>query len=375
MNAFRLATIGLCAIALLPVETSQAWLATAASTLFESTPFILAAYGLAAAFARHGARWAAYLGCGCSGGPSARSLPGAVATALVFGPAVSAGRLIAATLAARVARPGGCGHRAGPLDDLRQLFPVAAASAAAAPLLAHVPWKALPPAAALAAGAIAGFALAPCALGAVASAAALRHASTWATAGFLCVAGIADGRTWLARKRAATAAAHDGAGYACAAVACAIVAAHRGAGLVHPHFTLPLWSCGAALGVLALRFRNARDGASRVVPGLLLAAALLRAPEPTYAATETTLANAFAGESVSFVGTVQRDRGTTSVVRYAITCCRADASPVAVVLEREISYRGWVRVVGKLANGPSGLRLRLSSIRAVDRPPDPFVYR
>jgi hypothetical protein len=63
----------------------SALIVTSAATLFESTPFILAAVALTQTLPRWNARIDAYLGCGCGVGPSARSLPAAAATCLVSG--------------------------------------------------------------------------------------------------------------------------------------------------------------------------------------------------------------------------------------------------------------------------------------------------
>ena len=101
-------------------------LATAASTLFESTPFILA--GLALGAVARGNGPVALLGCGCGSGPSARSLPAAVATGIVFGPLVAAARFSAAWLASRLLRGAAsavCSHATSKLYDLRALLPAA----------------------------------------------------------------------------------------------------------------------------------------------------------------------------------------------------------------------------------------------------------
>lgn len=127
--------------------------------------------------------------------------------------------------------------------------------------------------------------------------------------------------------------------------------------------------------MLAARHRKRHNPILRFVPALLLAAAIVRVPQPSYLATETTLSNAFAGERVAFTGVVQRDAGMTAVVRYAITCCRAVAAPVSVVLDRAAPPRHWVRVSGTLERGPPGLRLRVERLESIAVPDDPFVYR
>jgi uncharacterized membrane protein YcgQ (UPF0703/DUF1980 family) len=109
----------------------------------------------------------------------------------------------------------------------------------------------------------------------------------------------------------------------------------------------------------------------------MLVGALASAPPPQYRATETTVADIFAGERLSFTGTLQRDGNAALVVRYAITCCRADAAPVAVRLARALPYAAgtWLRVEGPIASVGGDLRLVPLRVERVAPPADPFVYR
>src|SRR5213082_3582324 len=66
--------------------------------LLESAPFVLAGAIVLRAPWRWSGRAAAYLGCGCGTGPSARSLPAAAAAWITFGPLVAAARLAGAIL-------------------------------------------------------------------------------------------------------------------------------------------------------------------------------------------------------------------------------------------------------------------------------------
>ncbi|MDQ6823744.1 MAG: hypothetical protein M3Z07_04555, partial [Candidatus Eremiobacteraeota bacterium] len=165
--------------------------------------------------------------------------------------------------------------------------------------------------------------------------------------------------------------------YAACACACAIGAARHGSALVHPHFTLALWICACAFAAMTIWQRRASAPNLRWAPALMLTAALVTAPAPAYVATETTLADSFPGERVVFTGLLVRSAGTTCVVRYAITCCRADAAPVTLRLTADLpaTLRGWVTVRGTLVRWGTGLRLRPSAFRAVPPPGDPFIYR
>lgn len=353
-----------------------ALLVTSAATLFESAPFILAA-ALLTRLLRWNARMEAYLGCGCGVGPSARSLPAAAATWLIFGPLVAGARLAGAVLVQCARRKAaGCDHHeASLLSELQLLVPIAATGAAAALLLpALVEFRTSAPLE-FAGGMLAAFVMAPCALGGVAFAATLRTMLPAAAAGFLCVAGIFDLRTWLRRRSSVD--SHDALGYAIFALACAIVAAHRGGGLVHPKLALWLWLC-ASWGVrAAYRFRAHAAPRLRIAPAVMLLGATLAAPLPVYHATETTLADAFAGERVDFTGVLTRTPEATTLVRYAITCCRADAAPVVVRLSRapSRSLRGWMHARGVLVAQGRELLLRADELQPVDPPSDPFVYR
>lgn len=385
MNAFRLTLLGGCALALLPIATTRTVVATAASTLFESTPFILAGIILSATGIGRSVRWGAYLGCGCGEGPGARSLPALAATCMVLGPAIAGARFVAALGAARLLarRRSACPHDAdasgSPLSQLASLLPMAFAASFIVHLggsytgeLAH-----LGPAAAVLAGGIFGFALAPCGLGAVGLAASLHASSPFAAVGFLCVAGIADARALFSRRIPTGRGEHDALAYATAACACAATAARHGQQLVHPHFTDALWICTFIFCIAAIRRRRESAPTLRWAPALMLAAALITAPPPAYVATETTLADAFPGERIAFTGMLVRSPGAVSVVRYAITCCRADAAPVALRLGGDLppALGGWVTVDGMLVRAGAELHLRVTRFRAARAPADPFIYR
>jgi hypothetical protein len=195
-----------------------------------------------------------------------------------------------------------------------------------------------------------------------------------AAAGFLCVAGILDLRTWM--RGAHEHHGHDAFAYLLAAAACVMAAAHGGAGLLNPRFTPALWLCAAACCAWAYRYRDERSMRLRIAPAIMLAGSVLAAPPPVYHATETTLADAFAGERVDFTGAATQSGFATALVRYAITCCRADAAPVAVRLERRLPHlQGWFHARGVLVAAGAELRLRASVLQRIPPPADPFVYR
>lgn len=355
----------------------SALLVTSAAALLESAPFILAAALLTRVASRWNAHMEAYLGCGCGIGPSARSLPAALATCIVFGPLVAGARLGAAMLVERLQhRPHPCSReRDSLLCELQLIMPAAATGAAAAFFLPAIATAHVWPAGGFLTGVLAAFVMAPCALGAVGLAATLRSMMPAAAAGFLCIAGIIDVRAWIPRRRNAK--QHDALAYALFSVACAIVATHRGSGLLNPKLAVAVWPCALAGALGAYRFRAEQAGWLRVAPAVMLAGAVLGAPLPQYHATETTLANAFAGEHVDFTGVVTRTGAATTLVRYAITCCRADAAPIVVRLLHPLArtVHGWIRAHGVLVARGNALLLRADALDRVSPPADPFVYR
>lgn len=373
---FALFAAALAALAALSSPDSlRGALATSASSLFEATPFVLAA-AIAARLVRR-PHATAFLGCGCGAGPAARSLPAAAATCMLFGPLIAAARFFAAVLVARALarhRPHeACAHE--PVDllgELAALLPAALLAGAAMQYGTALDPSHLPAPLCALAGALLGFAAAPCALGAVAVAGALHARSPLAAAAFLCIAGIIDLRAFSTRPHVA--ARHDALAYVALATALAIVALRHGDSLVHPG--LSPWigvSAAVALGG-AIAHRRRLEPARRAAPLVMLAGALVAAPVPVYRATETTLTGLFPNERLTFTGALVRNAGASALVRYAITCCRADAAPIVVRLERSppAATGSWLSVDGRIGND---LRLVAEHVRAVAPPSDPFVYR
>jgi hypothetical protein len=368
--AFAVVTVA--ALALLPAETSRSVLAAAASALYEAVPFL----ALTALLSRIVPAWAvAFAGCGCTLGPSARSVPAAFALALSFGPGVALARVAAAVAVAagakRLRPANACGHVAQPAAELAALVP-AALAAGALQQAAAFDLHGLAPALQFVAGVLAGGLAAPCALGTAALAATLHRSAPAAAAGLLCSAGLIDARVFV---RATRSTGHDGLAYGMLATALLAVGIHRGNGLVHPAIGLALLPCAVACAAFAYRYRRQATSAARVAPALMLAGAFAGASAPQYRATETTMNGLFAGERLTFTGALSNG---DVVARYAITCCRADAAPVAVRLSRRLPFGDgtWLCVDGAIVTAPDGaLRLEPVSVRRVDPPADPFVYR
>ncbi len=355
-------------------------LATAASALFEATPFVFAGIVLGCLTGRREA--IAFFGCGCGSGPSARSIPAAAATWVVFGPVVALARFLAGVTVARIAGPKSSGGahdashcRPHPLGELAALLPAALAAGAVEqlPLLTTV--SHLAPLAQIAGGALFGFAASPCGIGTAAIGSALHQRSPLAASAFLCVAGIVDLRAIAGRSHRTP--ERDAFASALLTVALAVVGSRRGDALVHPSLAIAILACGATCAVSALRLRRRRDARALPAPALMLAGALVAVPPPAYRATETTLAGAFPGEHLTFTGTLVRAPHSAALVRYAMTCCRADASPVVVRLSAAPAFDTgtWLRADGILATVNGEPQLVARRVDRIAPPADPFTYR
>jgi hypothetical protein len=353
-------------------------LAVSASALFEATPFLLVSVALARLLPRrHHA--AAYLGCGCSSGPSARSIPAVAATWLVFGPQIALARFAAAIFAARFIqrRLRQCADEDAfhLLGELAALLPAALLAAAAMEFFARFDPARLSPLGVTLVGIALGFGAAPCGLGAIAVAGALRLRAPLAAMAFLCVAGIVDFRALASRAQRCC--NHDACAYALLAVSLSVVAWRHGDALVHPAIAVALAICAPVAFLYAIIYRRQACTPARVAPSLMLIGALVGAPPPAYYATETTLADLFPGERLTFTGVLTRQGRSCALVRYAITCCRADAAPIAVRLDRTPSYPAgtWLRVKGQIESLRGDLRLDPQQVERIAPPSDPFVYR
>jgi len=223
--------------------------------------------------------------------------------------------------------------------------------------------------------AVAAFCASPCGFGAIALAVTLHRTAPLASAAVLCVGGVCDLRAL--RFLRARVALHDAPAYAIAAAACFLLARHHGNTLVNPRFDIPLFCRAAALAYLAWRRRTDRAPLARWAPLLVFVMSILSAPPPAYFATETTLGDAFAGEPLTFRGVLASANGHTSLVRYAVTCCRADAQPVSVRLTTPLRETdgAWISARGRLVTSSGGLALHVERYDRVAAPADPFLYR
>lgn len=225
------------------------------------------------------------------------------------------------------------------------------------------------------AGAALGFAASPCALGAVALAASLHARAPFAASGMLCVSGVIDLRSLAGSRRAA--ASHDAFAFALLAAALGIVALRDGDALVNPRLVPAIACCAVAAVGLAVAHRGDRNAVSRLAPALMLLGSIVTAPAPVYTATETTLGTLFPGERLVFAGRLEHGADADVIVRFAITCCRADAAPVAVRLSRRQRYSNgsWLEAAGWVVAATHGLALVPERVRAIAPPADPFIYR
>jgi hypothetical protein len=159
------------------------------------------------------------------------------------------------------------------------------------------------------------------------------------------------------------------------ALALAVAGRDRGAGFVHPAIGAALLPCAALATAFAIVRRNDVSASARVAPAILLAGVFAGTPPPQYRPDETMLSGLFAGERLSFTGQLWH---ADVLVRYAITCCRADAAPVALRLTRRLANRDatWLHADGTVVSGRNGaLLLNATALQTIEAPLDPFVYR
>jgi len=383
-------------LAALPPPVLHAALAAAAGTLFEAAPFVLVAEAATGPSRRLVPAFAALAGCGCAGGrlPGALSLAATALAWLAFGPAVALGRLAAGLAIAVIARrhepvrADAAAPRAGEaIEELAALVPPAfGASLAAQALTAH--------AAALHAGGVAGNCLAfgaglllgtvvPCATAGVAIAAALAGPLPPAAWGLLVTAGLLGltptrGAQRDHRTRAAQGAPRNRVASLLLAAALTALALRGPSGLVSPRL-LPLALPAAALAMLRLRAggASAASGAA-LAPALMAGALLAGSPAPLYRVDATEAAVAFPGARLAFTGVALAAGRATVVERFAIACCRIDASPVSVTLDTRLLVPDgtWLTVEGTIVRAPGGGPvLHTSAWRRAQQPADPFIYR
>ncbi len=396
----RLLGPALAAAALaLPPDVVHAALASAAGTVFEATPFVLAAALVRSERTR---RLAGFLSCGCGSMPGALALPAFALCWLSFGPILALTRLAAAAIVLALlhranrgigGRSAGCGPlgtspssvavAGDPLLELTALSAAAFAAAVASQALraaesaGHVGLS-IPGGLLVLAGAAIGM-LGPCASAAVASAAGLRGSAVAAAAGLLATAGILPVLRPLRRKVCERPSRPSEVAYALLGLACAWLALRGDGGFVHPRL-LPAIAV-AAVVCFHLAWRNGRAPRTRaplIVPLGLLAALVLGSPLPSETIDATNLGDALPGAKVAFSGTAQR-RGTHTVLtRFVITCCRADASPLSLVLAHRLPVGdgAWVETSGTIARTADGEMVLAAALwRVTPAPRDAFLYR
>jgi hypothetical protein len=331
----------LALVALAP-ETMRSLLVCAASVLLESLPYLAAGALLAPLFGRHARHLVALAGCGCGDAPGALSLPAAFATALLFGPWVAIVRFAAGALLHIRSRGESHTHPMSLAEELHRLAPSAALCAVVVTFLPRVDLMHVPAFTLFLGGALVGAFATPCVLGGVALAASLHSHSPFAAWGVLCTTGLPI--TSFLRSRA---------------------------GLLHGntvhHSCIRAWRS---------RLHAVPSDVSRwrvAPPVAILLAIIIGAPAPAYTANENTMSDLYPGERLSFTGAYSR--GT--LVRYAITCCRADAAPVVIRLAHSpnVQENDWIHASGVIVRNGTMLALNAQRVDRVAPPSDPFLYR
>lgn len=413
MPRLRQPPVALSAVVLIavacPSTVRSAAIAAAAGTLFEALPFVLAC-----ALLPRGrlVRAFDFLGCGCgTTAPGALALPAIGLCLVAFGPLVTTARALAAIVIAIAPRlraaytplvANACENRAtppsDPLGQIARLAPQALAGALLAEGLRAAPiaaWPAPVTALVMVAGGLLLGVLLPCTTGAVAIAAGLRGVAPAATVALLLTAGIvrlrgpAGPRGEEPRevdRSGVSGASGRGAerwGFVLLAIASADIACRGPSGFVNPRFVVPLGLVAVAAVVLA-RYVPMRTTVRfpAAVPAFLILATIAGSPLPHREIDATTLDDPYVGESVRFVGSLAprggRAAAGSTLVRYTITCCRADAEAHAVRLNRPLAGAPgtWYDARGVLELEPDGaFALKVRGAERIPAPADPFAYR
>jgi len=373
----------LALIASLPPASFAGALASAAGTVVEALPFVLGAALLPRVRAL---RLLPSLGCGCGGTlPAALALPALVLTWLSFGPAVTLARASAGLLLFALRRTNArrrldesAGSAEPSRDPLAELSTFALSAFMASLLGELIRANAVPlhgpsgDALSFALGGIAG-AIAPCATAGIGAALALRAADPWAAFGLLATSGF-----FTPRASPRCGEAHDARlPYALLAAGCAILLVRGTHGFLNPRFALVV-PAGALLAASCALHRIPTRGALRLAAPAMLLGALAFGSPPPHEMAATIPVDLYPGRSLAFTGRIAaQPAGTaTTLVRFAILCCRADAQQLSLTLDRRLSFaRGsWVDVHGTVIAAHRGLVLRVDSARIVAVPSDPYLY-
>ncbi len=366
----------LALVVLLPPASLAGAAASAAGTIVEALPFVLGAALLPRVRVL---RWLPSLGCGCGGVvPAALAVPALALTCLSFGPLIAAARSAAALLVVvgrRRTTPAPL--QDGARDPLGELATLAFASGSAALLAECIGARGalLPGPAGMAISAFLGAfvgVVAPCATTGIGAAIALRAADPFAAYGLLATSGIVAFRPRLVvslRSDARVA-------YASLALELALLYARGAHGIINPRFAL-LLPIGASLASIAALIRTpARGGTQWAAPAVVLAALVLGSPPPRETAASIPV-DLYPGRAVAFTGRVARsDATSTTLVRPAILCCRADAQQLSLTLDRRLSAEpgSWLRVRGTAFVRDGRAILKLERAATVRPPQDPYLY-
>ena len=302
--------------------------------------------------------------------------------ALTFGPIAALGRFLAAFIFMRLRERKCRADRVASPCVLDQLGTIGLLAFFSALFLALIRMQAFGlsyrgmPAPLLFAGGIVLGLLTPCTVGALAAASGLRAGAAPLALGVFCSAGLFPMRRSHPGDKAGT--SLDGRLlYGFIALSCGIAAAQSGAGLVHPKLT-PLAALGALSACAAAVRPPVRAGYPALLAAFLMFAGLiLHVPPPIYNPGETTLENIYPGQEVRFIGEISGYETPTTLVRYAVTCCRADASPLALRLDRRLNERSgaWIEARGVIERDTGGMHLYVRRYRRIAQPSDPFLYQ
>jgi hypothetical protein len=139
-----------------------------------------------------------------------------------------------------------------------------------------------------------------------------------------------------------------------------------------------LLACGAFFSALLACVRPIYVQRKALFAALLMSVAPILATQAApYRPDVTGLEDIYPGQSVRFTGEITESNDSTMLVRYVITCCRADAFPLMLRLDRRLTARQgrWAEVEGNIARDRRGMFLHVHHYKLITPPNDPFTYR
>jgi uncharacterized repeat protein (TIGR03943 family) len=85
-------------------------------------------------------------------------------------------------------------------------------------------------------------------------------------------------------------------------------------------------------------------------------------------------------KDIAVEGMVYKNEGKFTLIRFLITCCAADATPLGIEIEykeetgKELKNEEWVKVKGKAKVENGKVKIYAEGIEKINPPKDPYLY-